>query len=72
MTTNMKQARNAKATSPAPEPVRHITKSVSMPADFWPLVEARIAAEADLDFSKLVRRLIRADLAGRFVNRAKA
>lgn len=39
-----------------------ITKSVSMPKDLWPQVEARVNSDPELDFSKYVRRLIRRDV----------
>jgi len=77
MRHNMKQARMPKpktkpATSPTPASLGgSICKSVSMPPAMWASVEQRIAQEPDLDFSKLIRRLLRADLAVQFVTRAK-
>lgn len=46
--------------SPAP---KGVTKSVSMPPEFWKLIEARLATDPELDFSSYVRRLMRKDLA---------
>lgn len=59
----MKQARKPKQNPTVKTPAESVCKSVSMPREMWPAVEQRIAQEPDLDFSKLVRRLLRADLA---------
>lgn len=41
-----------------------VTKSVSMPPEFWDRVALRLNGEEELDFSKYVRQLIRADING--------
>ena len=39
-----------------------ITKSVAMPSDLWSKVEARLQQDPENDFSKYIRRLVRADI----------
>lgn len=39
-----------------------VTKSISLPADLFNEADERVHSEDDLDWSKYVRRLIRADL----------
>lgn len=40
-----------------------VTKSVSLPHDLFVAAEGKWKADPELDFSKYVRRLVRADLA---------
>ena len=42
---------------------KSVVKGVSLPSDLAELAQKKIAGDAELDFSKYVRRLIRADLA---------
>lgn len=39
-----------------------VTKSISLPTDLFEKADQRVHREDDLDWSKYVRRLIRADL----------
>lgn len=39
-----------------------ITKSVAMPGELWAKVEARLQQDPENDFSKYIRRLVRADI----------
>jgi hypothetical protein len=39
-----------------------ITKSVAMPSDLLTKVEARLRQDPENDFSKYIRRLVRADI----------
>lgn len=60
MRSEMKKAR--KPVDLKSEKAASITKSVSMPKELWPQVEARVNSDPELDFSKYVRRLIRRDV----------
>lgn len=59
MFNEMKNARKPKGNSKG----ENVTKSVSMPREMWPQIEARLSQDEELDFSKYVRQLIRRDIA---------
>lgn len=59
MRGEMKTARKQSKGNPKGD---NVTKTISMPAEMWPRVAARMSADVEMDFSKYVRKLIRRDL----------
>jgi hypothetical protein len=58
MRTEMKNARKQNGNAKG----NNITRSVSMPNEMWPRIEARLRENEEMDFSKYIRSLIRRDL----------
>lgn len=58
MRSNMKRATD----SGGKKAKTQITKSVAMPGELWAKVQARLQQDPENDFSKYIRRLVRADI----------
>ena len=58
MRSEMKRAMDG----PKKQAKAQVTKSVAMPSELWIKLEARLRQDPENDFSKYIRRLVRADI----------
>jgi len=59
MRSDMKKDKGATSANGKTKP---IIKSVAMPSDMWASVKVRLQEDPENDFSKYIRRLVRADI----------